>query len=777
MTAVVVYRDRDFRGGSQSLGPGRYDMGQLTVGNDGISSLQVPDGWTVTLYENEHFQGRSKTFTSDAPHVGDDFDDSTSSLVVTAVASAIDGDDEGLGLDPRQLGVSVLKFAGEKLAGAVFNEALVWAGVGGSDPAVRAELDALSHKVDLVLTNLTKLQDSVDALAKGLADVEGALQGLTRQEELTRAVTVIRTAFDRKAPPVPPRDPRAPVQVDSLGDLIWTRRNQPDWIIDVRHFQDHVGRRVVDAVNDIAEGLTTPVAAGQPSLLESWVDSLLRHVDTRHLLPSYVILEQQFQWYVTHQLQGINTVLVSYNLSPDAGRSISAYLAGVWETLDTEIQAFLTAVERLVLSAVPPVHAGFGEAPQWPVEVLTAFRRCDLIAEGLALSLDPARKGSGLPVTMGRLIGRPSRRGSSKWGLGTRGPLTADGTWSIRDPRLEPAASVPIAVVDWQRFDDDGCPVLDPHASLVIDRVRAPAVAHVRWDWDQGPAVTFPPPEARRVAVPVGPQPGTWQYARDPSVLPLRVEQVDLGTLEPVGQAGPDTVWVTTFVDVSGWVGGPDPLRGLKGDGAQISDTGFVTHQGAPRIRAITRDGIGMGYSPSGLLLVDNSPLVRVGFDAWQSGDADGGFDRRIVFPLMANAGPSPATVKVFVRSTGTTACLQTPYPGLNPNCLGAIPSWGSVTTRIEVSTGASHPVFASGDRGLSPSWMYQDQPLGPVTWPPPDEAAVPGAPHWVEVELPPGARCSLTVELAAWFGNVAPCRGDAGLHLDYSIHELLFAP
>lgn len=89
MPAVVVYQDADFRGRSQALGPGGHDMGGLTVGNDAISSLQVPDGWTVTLYEHEHFQGRHRTFTADTAYVGTDFDDIASSVSVTGPAAVV----------------------------------------------------------------------------------------------------------------------------------------------------------------------------------------------------------------------------------------------------------------------------------------------------------------------------------------------------------------------------------------------------------------------------------------------------------------------------------------------------------------------------------------------------------------------------------------------------------------------------------------------------------------------------------------------------------------
>ncbi|GAB1544758.1 hypothetical protein NUACC21_74340 [Scytonema sp. NUACC21] len=81
---VVIYSDRDFQGRSQELEPGRYDVGQIAIGNDHLSSLKVPSGLRVILYEHAGFQGRTKVFASDTPYVGDDFNDFTSSLEIQA---------------------------------------------------------------------------------------------------------------------------------------------------------------------------------------------------------------------------------------------------------------------------------------------------------------------------------------------------------------------------------------------------------------------------------------------------------------------------------------------------------------------------------------------------------------------------------------------------------------------------------------------------------------------------------------------------------------------
>lgn len=92
MEKVIIYADANFSGRAQELGPGNYDMGQLAVGNDIVSSLRVPGGWTVTLFEHAGFQGRSKTFTGDTWYVGDDFNDRASSIRISAPAVVATGD-------------------------------------------------------------------------------------------------------------------------------------------------------------------------------------------------------------------------------------------------------------------------------------------------------------------------------------------------------------------------------------------------------------------------------------------------------------------------------------------------------------------------------------------------------------------------------------------------------------------------------------------------------------------------------------------------------------
>ncbi len=79
---VTVYEHKDYGGRSQELPVGRYNMDQLSIGNDIISSIKIPTGVIVTVYEHADFEGKTKLLTEDTTYIGKDFNDKTSSIVV-----------------------------------------------------------------------------------------------------------------------------------------------------------------------------------------------------------------------------------------------------------------------------------------------------------------------------------------------------------------------------------------------------------------------------------------------------------------------------------------------------------------------------------------------------------------------------------------------------------------------------------------------------------------------------------------------------------------------
>ena len=96
--AVTIYADPDFRGDSRPVLAEIGELGDLggpcgtgAAGDwdDCISSIRVPTGWEVTVYDDEDFQGDSRTFTTDVADLereagpcSDGWDDCISSIRV-----------------------------------------------------------------------------------------------------------------------------------------------------------------------------------------------------------------------------------------------------------------------------------------------------------------------------------------------------------------------------------------------------------------------------------------------------------------------------------------------------------------------------------------------------------------------------------------------------------------------------------------------------------------------------------------------------------------------
>lgn len=79
---VKIYVHSNFRGKFQSLGIGSYNMRQLRIGNDQLSSIKVPRGYKVRVYEHANFRGKYRDFYSSSTFVGNSWNDKVSSIKV-----------------------------------------------------------------------------------------------------------------------------------------------------------------------------------------------------------------------------------------------------------------------------------------------------------------------------------------------------------------------------------------------------------------------------------------------------------------------------------------------------------------------------------------------------------------------------------------------------------------------------------------------------------------------------------------------------------------------
>ena len=62
---VTVYEHCWFEGRGVEKPIGKYNINDMGLANDTISSIKIPTGYLVTVYEHANFQGKSQTFSSD----------------------------------------------------------------------------------------------------------------------------------------------------------------------------------------------------------------------------------------------------------------------------------------------------------------------------------------------------------------------------------------------------------------------------------------------------------------------------------------------------------------------------------------------------------------------------------------------------------------------------------------------------------------------------------------------------------------------------------------
>ena len=83
---VVVYADEDFGGAAWQLDEGEYSVAEIRdslIGDDNISSIQIPEGLSVSVYQHPDGTGPSATFTNSMPTLGA-FGDAISRIRVTS---------------------------------------------------------------------------------------------------------------------------------------------------------------------------------------------------------------------------------------------------------------------------------------------------------------------------------------------------------------------------------------------------------------------------------------------------------------------------------------------------------------------------------------------------------------------------------------------------------------------------------------------------------------------------------------------------------------------
>ena len=86
-SAVTLYTDASYKGKAVTLSEGEYNlsrMGLYNLKDNDMSSLKVTPGFKVTIYEDDNFKGKSKSYIASESFVGEDWNDKMSSLTVEA---------------------------------------------------------------------------------------------------------------------------------------------------------------------------------------------------------------------------------------------------------------------------------------------------------------------------------------------------------------------------------------------------------------------------------------------------------------------------------------------------------------------------------------------------------------------------------------------------------------------------------------------------------------------------------------------------------------------
>lgn len=71
---VSCFTDSNFEGSKVVLTAGQYtrsDLAAVGIANDSISSIKIPGGYIVKVYQNDNFSGSSATLTADTKNLED----------------------------------------------------------------------------------------------------------------------------------------------------------------------------------------------------------------------------------------------------------------------------------------------------------------------------------------------------------------------------------------------------------------------------------------------------------------------------------------------------------------------------------------------------------------------------------------------------------------------------------------------------------------------------------------------------------------------------------
>lgn len=104
---VTMYTDANYQGKAVTFGVGQYNMSDMInagIPNDSVSSIKVPLGYKLTVFQDIDFGGQSQVFSADSSYVGNTWNDQITSFIIEEAAYYIYNKHSGLVLDIKDAG-------------------------------------------------------------------------------------------------------------------------------------------------------------------------------------------------------------------------------------------------------------------------------------------------------------------------------------------------------------------------------------------------------------------------------------------------------------------------------------------------------------------------------------------------------------------------------------------------------------------------------------------------------------------------------------------------
>jgi len=421
-----------------------------------------------------------------------------------------------------------------------------------ADPnaGIHQRLDAIQQQLETVNRTLDVIQDRIRDLERQLGIAVLKINVHTSEEELKRHVNDLDRLFGKNG-----RSHGTRVSLVSLVANAMQGRAS-----NIAAFRSAVENDVQVSIDGISDVLTVKVA-GNGGLLEQWTGLLAAQIppdgkstekqQRERLVQSYRLLETYFKEALGAQLKGV-LMRAAASRSSSADAALRSARADFQDTLENELDLFLSNVERLVFSAVP--YAG-----SWLPHPLAVLRRADLFVAGLRAAW--SEQGGSLQSlfggNFGRLlvsetdicdsgncyVARGSRPGMHRVG----GPNGSDVLAAL------PGVRVQTRNVKWLDNAEGPYPTVDPAPQYVrIVRLRTTANPMRMPDIPGRPAGSQPPDVKQYISFPI-----------------------DLVTLEQVTGADATPIFAGVYVDGSRVLTGP-PGRAVAAQSNEIKPAAFT---------------------------------------------------------------------------------------------------------------------------------------------------------------------------------------------------------